>query len=133
MNIKPKLIITFSFIGILILFSCKKNTEQDIKGTWNRVIVENAESPYTENWVFDGQYIKITRLDSTPGSNSYTADSGKYVIRSGISNKYLRTSGFKFQWFNNLDWRIERLKAGQLVLFSDRDNYFLYYEFTKQY
>ena len=130
MNIKPKLIITFSFIGILILFSCKKNTEQDIKGTWNRVLVEVHDSTATEQWIFDGDYLKISKYQNDILNEK---DSGKYVIRSGISNKFLRTSGFKFQWYNNLDWRIERLKGGQLVLFSDRDNYFLYYEFTKQY
>lgn len=129
MTVKKQILLMLIIIGTAMAFSCKKNTEQDIIGSWRRMIVEDAGAKYTEDWVFDDESIYITKTDDT--GNSYVTDSGKYVVRAGLTKKYIRTTGFGFQWFNNLDWSIERLKGGQLVLFSDRDNYFLYYEFVK--
>jgi hypothetical protein len=116
-----------------VLFSCKKNTERDIVGKWERMIVENANPKEYEYWEFDGSKITITKQDTLYGSQPYVSDSGRYVIKSGLRKRVLRTVGFGNHWYNNLDWSIERLKDGQLVIFSDRDNYFLYLEFVRKY
>jgi len=119
---------------MVVFFSCKKNTEQDIKGSWSRMILDSSITHVMEEvWDFDGSKIRISQTSTVPGSTPHPTDSGTYVIKSGLNKRVLRTNGFVFAWFNNLDWRIERLKDGQMVLFSDRDNYFLYYEFVRKY
>jgi len=134
MAVKKLIFIILLIIGIAFTFSCKKNTEQDIIGTWNRMILDSSISHIKEEvWEFTGSSIKITRTLTPPGSEPFVSDSGSYIVKAGITKKYIRTTGFQFAWYNNLDWSIERLKAGQLVIFSDRDHYFLYYEFVKKY
>lgn len=130
MALNKRILILLLIAGAALAFSCKKNTEQDIKGTWQRMIVEDATPAYSEYWIFNGEQIEVIRTDSS--GYAWTVDKGNYIIKAGLSKKYVHTSGFGFAWWNNLDWSIEKLKGGQLILFSDRDNYFLYYEFVKK-
>jgi hypothetical protein len=133
MKIVNRLLLLLVFTGTMVLFSCKKNTERDIVGKWERMIVETANPKEYEFWEFDGSKITITKQDTLYGSQPYVSDSGRYVIKSGLRKRVLRTVGFGNFWYNNLDWSIERLKDGQLVIFSDRDNNFFYLEFVRKY
>jgi hypothetical protein len=129
MTVKKQILIILLIIGTAFAFSCKKNTEHDIIGTWERVIVEDSHADYTEDWIIDSDHIYIVQ---TKNGISDTTDQGTYIVKAGLTKKIIRTNGFGFVWFNNLDWKIEKLKGGQLIMFSDRDNYFLYYEFVKK-
>ena len=94
-------------------------------------MVENYDANYTEDWIIDNDHIYIIQTNKDNG-HSDTTDQGTYIVKAGLTKKIIRTNGFRFAWFNNLDWKIEKLKGGQLIMFSDRDNYFLYYEFVKK-
>ncbi len=131
MKVKKQIFIILVFAWMTFVYSCKKETKHDIIGNWERMIVENSNTKEKEFWKFDESTITITKQDTIPGSLPYVSDSGRYIVKSGLSKKYIRTNGFSFVWYNNLDWRIEKLKDGQLIIFSDRDNYFLYLEFVK--
>lgn len=99
--------------GIIFFYSCKKNTEEKIVGTWSRV---NYTLP--EKWQFDSdgklQIFLGTNgvIDSVPKSTmKYLVDSRKKIIIDSIEPSTY------FSFYGT--WEIDKLKDDMLIMFYE--------------
>jgi hypothetical protein len=126
-----KILFTLSFIVLLLAFSCTKENEDLLRGTWERVNVENIEDPYLYEWVFDeGELIMYRRLKSDPAVATIT-DRGFYVLETNPIRTTLQLVDTSNSVWNE-KWDVIRLNSEQLIIKLDIEGGVLLREFTKK-
>ena len=120
------------FIVTLVLFtSCAKEKEDLLRGTWERVNVENIEDPYFYEWLFDqGELTMYRRLKTNP-SVATVMDRGFYVLETTPFRTTLKLIDTSNDIWNE-KWDVIRLDDQQLIIKLDIVGGVLLREFVKK-
>jgi hypothetical protein len=145
------ILITLFALSIIILPSCKKNTDNKLQGKWKRLLVYDLTSPLVEEWTFsqEGGSIYIYKQKKVDGINHDIKDSGRYYINAKLRRTLIHVEDLKILTDYNGDWQIVTLdKSSMMIVYNTPLNYIdeqntggsniltkgglLYREFTKE-
>ncbi len=111
------LILIFA-LSILGLSSCKKHRENQIQGTWKRVVIEDVNSPAIEEWTFkeEGGTLYI-HVDGALTGNSFPInDSARYYINAKLRRTLVHVEDFRLLTEYNGDWQIVTIDKSTMMI-----------------
>ena len=127
---KYLLLIIVSFLAIGLL-SCGKDREDLLRGTWERVNVEDINDPYSYEWVFDlGEVTIYRRLKENP-SDVAQINHGFYLLETTPVKTTLKLIDTSNTTWNDR-WDVITLNNNHLIIKLDIVGGVLYFEFEKK-
>lgn len=121
-----------SFFTFLVLFfsSCKKIKTDKLEATWQLTKISDVDlTTDFELWHFqEGKLTRMVRQDITMPVD--TTDSCNYVLLVNPFRTKMKISRCGFSLYNG-EWKVMKLTSTTLVMLSERDDKFIYREFSK--
>ncbi len=115
----------------LVFSSCSKDKEDLLRGTWERVNVENINDSYSYEWVFnEGELTMYRRLKTDPSVFTVT-DRGFYLLENTPLNTTLQLIDISIGVWNE-KWDVIKLDGEQLIIKLDIVGGVLLREFVKK-
>ena len=142
MNKHKLLIILFSIILLVSVFSCKKKIERieektrnEIEGTWKKTDVSNLSSETYEEWQINNGvfYVTIRNTSSNQKDTIYNGEyiiSGDYAFDIPITKKTFTITKCSYSYYEG-NWTIHKLKFDYFSIYRQKGG-LEYFEFKKQ-
>ncbi len=126
-----KFTLLFLAIAFVASFnSCSKSKNDLLKGSWERVNVENINDIYMYVWEFNNGDLTMKRNPKTdPGSVTIT-DTGIYVLETNPVGTKLQIIDTSSELYNDR-WDVLKLTNEQMIIKLDIEGGVLYKEFVK--
>ncbi len=126
-----KFLFILSVMALMLAFSCTKENEDLLRGTWERINVADIDDPYFYEWVFDeGELIMYRRLKTDPAVATIT-DTGFYVLETNPLRTTLQLVDTSNEAWNE-KWDVVRLDTEQLIIKLDIEGGVVMREFAKK-
>ncbi len=121
-------IVSFLAIG---LHSCGKDREDLLRGTWERVNVEDINNPYSYEWVFDLGEVTMYRRSKDNPSSVTQINHGFYLLETTPIKTTLKLIDTGNSTWNDR-WDVITLNNNHLIIKLDIVGGVLYFEFVKK-
>ena len=123
----------FLILTFLIIFAGCEKEEELLEGIWERIIVENINAGFTEEWHFFDEEITIRRINNDDPSDIRVIDRGIYKLKPVFDKTYLSIFVNDPTWPGyNADWEVVTLDDEVLVILHDVYGGITKREFTKK-